>query len=506
MLTHRFVHSLLLLTACLAAESCRADSPWQFTDIDGTMHKPFDDKSTKAIGLVFISTDCPIANSYQPELHRLADAYRQNGIQFFMIHPDPQTATDKARQHALEFDIQVPIVIDTEQKISRRVGATVTPQVFVFLRDQATPAYQGRIDNLYADYGKKRVAATTHDLADAMAAIVAGKKVERPKTEAIGCFISLQEKPSVTPAPESSTYDPLKILDEKIETLELVVEDQNRSREIPLLVYLPKSTEPAAVIVHSHGLGGTKETSPFLGQHWASRGFLAVFVQHPGSDDGIWKNVPALRRMTEMKKAASGQNLNLRTGDVPAIIDQLEVWNADKSHPLYRRFNLERIGMSGHSFGALTTQYIGGQNVLGTPRYADTRIKASIPMSPSAPRIGDANKVFGKVQIPWLCMTGTRDVSVIGDADLESRLSVFPALSAGDKYELVLDEAEHSVFTDRALLNDTQARNPNHHRAILAISTAFWDSYLRGDAAAKKWLNSEAVRDVLETKDRWQKK
>ena len=83
-------------------------------------------------------------------------------------------------------------------------------------------------------------------------------------------------------------------------------------------------------------------------------------------------------------------------------------------------------------------------------------------------------------------MTGTKDVAPIGGADVESRLAVFPALPPGGKYELVLDGAEHSAFTDRALPGDSAPRNPNHHRAILALSTAFWDAWLRGDAAARQ--------------------
>ena len=46
----------------------------------------------------------------------------------------------------------------------------------------------------------------------------------------------------------------------------------------------------------------------------------------------------------------------------------------------------------------------------------------------------------------------------------------------------------------------------NHHRAILAVTTDFWDAYLRDDAAARKWLDGEEVRGVLETNDRWQRK
>jgi len=66
--------------------------------------------------------------------------------------------------------------------------------------------------------------------------------------------------------------------------------------------------------------------------------------------------------------------------------------------------------------------------------------------------------------------------------------------------------AEHSSFSDRSLPGDTGKRNPNHHRAILALSTAFWDAYLQGNAAAKDWLDGDGPRSVLEKQDRWQPK
>ena len=82
---------------------------------------------------------------------------------------------------------------------------------------------------------------------------------------------------------------------------------------------------------------------------------------------------------------------------------------------------------------------------------------------------------------------------------MASRLGVFPVLPPGNKYELVLEGAEHSAFGDRPLPGDKEPRNPNHHRAILALSTAFWDAYLRGDAAAKAWLDGAGPRTVLES-------
>ena len=166
---------------------------WEFTDIDGKLHKPFEEESTRGLVLIFISTDCPIANSYHPLLQQLVDQYRGTGVRVFMIHSSPTLSIEEARKHSDKFAISAPVVIDTDQSIARRAGATVTPQAFVFVRNQERPVYQGRIDNRYAGYGKKRKVATTHDLADALEAIVAGRAVKNAETIAVGCFISYAE-------------------------------------------------------------------------------------------------------------------------------------------------------------------------------------------------------------------------------------------------------------------------------------------------------------------------
>ena len=245
-------------------------------------------------------------------------------------------------------------------------------------------------------------------------------------------------------------------------------------------------------MLFSHGLGGSREGSAYLGKHWAARGYVAVFLQHPGSDTSVWQDKPKAERMAAMRQAAGLENFMLRVKDVPAVLDQLQRWNRAERHPLAGRLDLGRVGMSGHSFGAVTTQAVSGQSAMGGMiSFADPRIKAAVVMSPSSPRRGDPKQAFAAVKIPWMLMTGTKDIAPIGDADMKSRLAVFPSLPPGGKYELVLDRAEHSAFTDRPLPGDVEKRNPNHHRVILALSTAFWDAWLRGDAAAKAWLDGE---------------
>jgi len=306
-----------------------------------------------------------------------------------------------------------------------------------------------------------------------------------------------------------SRYDPLATADLRIpKPLDLAVNDGTRSREIPLRVYIPRADSAAQVILFSHGLGGSREGNAFMGQHWAKRGYVAVFVQHPGSDESVWKGERLGQRMLAMQRAASVENFLLRVQDVPAVLDALERWNNTEAHPLAGQLDLAHVGMSGHSFGAVTTQAVSGQSL---PRVGatltDKRILAAMAFSPSVGRSSaDPKQSFGNVKIPWMLMTGTKDVAPIGPTDVKSRFAVYPALPAGDKFELVLENAEHSAFTDRALPGDEEPRNPNHHVAILALSTAFWDAYLRGDAQAKSWLVDGGAKKLLEPGDRWQSK
>jgi predicted dienelactone hydrolase len=305
-------------------------------------------------------------------------------------------------------------------------------------------------------------------------------------------------------------YDPLVAPDAPaVAPVDLDVLDAKRDRPIPVRVFLPPDrAKSAPVILFSHGLGGSREMGAYLGKHWAARGYAAVFLQHPGSDTSVWRDVPLGQRMQAMREAASAKNLLLRVEDVPAVLDQLDAWAKSQDHQFAGRFDLAHVGMSGHSFGAMTTQAVGGQRMpLVQDRYVEPRIKAAVIMSPGSPKgQRDPGDAFADVKIPWLLMTGTDDTAPIGGQTVDSRLAVFPALPKGHAYEVVLDRAEHSAFTDRPLPGDREARDPNHHRAILALSTAFWDAYLREDVAAREWLDGEGPQKVLEKGDRWQRK
>ncbi len=301
---------------------------------------------------------------------------------------------------------------------------------------------------------------------------------------------------------ETKAYDPLRVGTAEIVSKELEVKRGDRA--LPLRVYLPESGKPAPVILFSHGLGGSRDNNPYLGNHWAKRGYVVVFIQHPGSDESVWKDTPRAGRMKAMREAASANNLMLRVKDVPAVIDGLTEWSGEKDHPLHARLDLKHIGMSGHSFGAVTTQAVAGQSRAGgNVSFREPRLSAAVMFSPSPPKLGDPAAAFSTVRIPCLLMTGTLDTSPIGNTAAEDRLKVFPGLTNAPAWQVVFDKATHMSFGDRDLQGNPEAGN-RYHPSILALTTAFWDAELRKDKKAEAWLTGEGAKAVMKPGDRWE--
>jgi len=270
-------------------------------------------------------------------------------------------------------------------------------------------------------------------------------------------------------------------------------QDAKRDRKVPVKIYYPRNGEGSLpVIIFSHGLGGTREGYEYLGRHWASHGYVSVHLQHPGSDDGVWREAAVSDKMGSMRRAAAnpGNAIN-RPLDVSFAIDQLEKLNQEKS-PFQNKLDLGRIGVAGHSFGAYTTLAVAGQTFFPgggkeTSR-TDPRVKAAIPMSAPAP----ANKrqldlVYGKIKIPCFHMTGTQDSSPIGDTKPEERRLPFDHSNSSDQFLITFKDGDHAIFSGRGRLL-ANAKDEEFQKLICASSTAFWDAYLRGDAKAKAWL------------------
>lgn len=313
----------------------------------------------------------------------------------------------------------------------------------------------------------------------------------------IGCFLFALAAMAVPV--RAVDYDPLVVADREVVSETREIRDAKRNRIIPVRIYLPEK-KPAPVVMFSHGLGGSMDNNSWLGGHWAKRGYFAVFLQHPGSDESVWKEAPAGRKMADLKTAASFENLKLRGGDVGEVIDVLEVWN--KEGEWKGRMDLTHVGIAGHSFGAHTSQIVAGQRFAGgKDLFRDPRVTAAIMMSPAPPALGSPAEAFAAIRIPCLLMTGTEDDSPIGRTTPADRLKVFPHLKNAPAWQVVYEGADHGSFGGRGKGPDSS----RYKRATLALTTAFLDTHLKGSATAKTWLNGSGAESVLDGKDVWQR-
>lgn len=143
--------------------------------------------------LFFITADCPIANGFAPEINRIVGEYWKRGVVFERVYTD-YTLTDAAvRKHSQEYgyaseDLHPPSSarIDKDHSTARAYGVTITPTAVVVGSDGEWK-YRGRIDDRYLAPGQYRLIPTTHELRDALDAVLAGRPVAVSETKAAGC-------------------------------------------------------------------------------------------------------------------------------------------------------------------------------------------------------------------------------------------------------------------------------------------------------------------------------
>src|SRR3977135_3824018 len=82
--------------------------------------------------LFFISSDCPISNSYAPEIQRLCGEYRSERVNCSLVYEDVGLDAASLQKHLAEYGYAaIPAVIDGNRKLASRARATVTPETVV---------------------------------------------------------------------------------------------------------------------------------------------------------------------------------------------------------------------------------------------------------------------------------------------------------------------------------------------------------------------------------------
>jgi len=183
------VHILVLVAvAWIGAAGAGAAQPPAGVDLSGKPVNPLRAQPGKPVVLIFIRTDCPISNRYAPTIQKLSAAYAGKAA-FWLIYPDKAESSAAIERHLHDYNYKIPALHDPQHSLVKLGEVQITPEAAVF-DPSGQLVYHGRIDNWYKEFGKALPAPTTHELDDALQAVLKGERPQVASTDAVGCYIS----------------------------------------------------------------------------------------------------------------------------------------------------------------------------------------------------------------------------------------------------------------------------------------------------------------------------
>lgn len=161
-------------------------------DVHGVDHHPLAAAGQKATAFFFVHSDCPVANSYAPEINRIVATYGARGVRSYVVYVEEDLSAAAARQHSQDHEYKIPALLDPRHLLVKFTRVTISPEVAVLAPDN-TVLYRGRIDDRAAAFGQRRLSPSKRDLRLALDAILEGKPVATPVTKAVGCYLVTNE-------------------------------------------------------------------------------------------------------------------------------------------------------------------------------------------------------------------------------------------------------------------------------------------------------------------------
>lgn len=141
----------------------------------------------KGMVLIFLAPDCPLSQYYTLPLRNLFNEYSKH-VAFTGIIPGMDSGLEELAQYKKRYLIPFELLFDEKLKLTRKLKATITPEVFL-LDENTEVIYSGAIDDAAVDLTVKRQIVRNHYLKDALDDLVNHKPVKVNRTKAIGCII-----------------------------------------------------------------------------------------------------------------------------------------------------------------------------------------------------------------------------------------------------------------------------------------------------------------------------
>jgi len=295
-------------------------------------------------------------------------------------------------------------------------------------------------------------------------------------------------------------------------------------RPFRVILYLPDGlTQPAPVVVISHGLGSTPEAFEYLGAHLASYGYASVLPQHVGSDEA---------RRDALISGLLGNSVNPvefidRPLDIRYTLDVLAQM-AQPGGSLAGQMDVSQVGAIGHSFGGYTVLALAGaplniervEALCDPPPFTlnaaptlqciaeqlpdfsyplqDGRVQAAIAINPVTSVVLGPESV-AQIDIPTLMIAGSGDFVA---AVVQEQIHPYVWMTHSNKYLALIipsghTSADNSQGSPGQLARVLSGPNPQQSREyVRELSVAFMQRYLRNQSEYEVFLTPDYARSI----------
>jgi peroxiredoxin len=162
--------------------------------VDGKQYSLANFKDAKFLVVLFSCNHCPYVVGSEARILCFAAEYAPRGVKMVAINSNetenhPMDSFELMITRAKEKNFPFPYLRDESQEVALAYGALRTPHFYVFDADRKL-RYTGRMD----DSPKVEANAKTHELRDAMDALLAGKKPPIEQINPLGCNVKWKGK------------------------------------------------------------------------------------------------------------------------------------------------------------------------------------------------------------------------------------------------------------------------------------------------------------------------
>lgn len=287
----------------------------------------------------------------------------------------------------------------------------------------------------------------------------------------------------------------------------VTVTDPAQPRDIPVRVAAPAGPGPYPVVVFSHGARCYPQGYGPVIEHWVSHGYVVLLPDHLDSPNNT---VPPTPDQAARLLASRLRDMAFVADEVPRILALAGL--AGRGDP-------GRMAVAGHSFGALMALAAAGlpldlptgSPAGGFPGRPRAPVSAAVIMSGVGPMVelGADTDAFASLTVPLMATGGTLDVGNTGGPTIrpwEWRMSAYTLSPPGNKYSVVLEEGDHYLGglicrSDRGGAPDAEGA-----RIDAALTLAFLDAFLKGDAGARRFLDTSDVSTLTGGRARFERK